>query len=99
VPSQGESRWWLAYLAFQSAALWTQLYAALLFAALNLWYVGRIAYQVKSVGGTGRAFSWQQYFVQYRHWALSQVGVLLLFLPWFPVAREQFPALHQPRPR
>jgi 4-amino-4-deoxy-L-arabinose transferase-like glycosyltransferase len=87
---QGESRWWLAYLAFQSAALWTQLYAALLFAALNLWYVGRIAYQVKSVGGTGRAFSWQQYFVQYRHWALSQVGVLLLFLPWFPVARGNF---------
>ena len=88
--AHGEARWWPAYLAFQSAALWTQLYASLLFAALNLWYVGRMVAQVRSGAGEGRAFSWQQWLASHRRWAISQVGVVLVFLPWLPVAWGNF---------
>ena len=39
--SAGERRWWPAYVPLMAAALWTQLYGAFLFAALNAWYVRR----------------------------------------------------------
>jgi mannosyltransferase len=88
--ADGEGRWWPAYALVQAAALWTQLYASLLFLALNTWYVGVILARIGPAGGRLHWSGWWKRLVPYRTWLVAQVGVIVLFLPWIPVAWGKF---------
>lgn len=69
-----------AYVLLGSAALWTLYYSAFLLVALNLmvaaWWLARGRRQP-----AGRPWAVA--------WVLAQVGVLLLYAPWLPVAWRQ----------
>ncbi|MGI8915048.1 MAG: glycosyltransferase family 39 protein [Chloroflexota bacterium] len=82
----GEDRWWPAYVALQAAALWTQLYAALLFLALNVWYVAwYVAAQRQGATDGPRVRRW----MPPARWAISQVAAVAIFSPWVPVALQR----------
>jgi uncharacterized membrane protein len=71
------------YSLLGAAALWTLYYAAFLLVALNLlvaaWWLAGL--RPGRRGAAGRAWL--------AAWLLAQVGALLLYLPWLPVAWRQ----------
>ncbi len=78
---QGAVPWWrlALYAALGAAALWTLYYSAFLLLALNLLVVAWWLVWRRQPGG-GRWLA---------GWALAQLGVLLLYAPWLPVAWRQ----------
>ncbi len=101
-------RWWLLYVLVMSAALWTHLYATLLFVALNVSYATRVLYAWwVQKGGTvaittpcvGHSVTRPKYallLAGHRPWLAAQIGVVLTFSPWIPVAMNRVGAYTSP---
>ncbi len=79
----GAPRWWLVYTPAMAAALWTQLYGALLFGALNL---AAVAMLLKRQASRARKTADKSAERTTRRWLVAQIGVVLIFAPWLPVA-------------
>lgn len=74
---------WLAYVLAAAAGLYTLYYFAFLLLALNLLVLLRLWGQARHVAqpATRRTFLGR--------WLVAQLAVLLLFLPWLPIAFRQ----------
>jgi len=74
------ARWrpWVAYILCAAAGLWVLYYFAFLLVAINLLAVGWWLGQRQRTG-----WGWLG------SWALAQLAVVLLYLPWIPVAWRQ----------
>ncbi|MBC7235764.1 MAG: glycosyltransferase family 39 protein [Chloroflexi bacterium] len=68
----GRWPWWVGYVLITSAALYTHYYAVFVVGVENL----LVLYGLFRGWARGRLL---------RVWALAQLGVFLLFLPWFPI--------------
>lgn len=77
-PSPARRRAWLGYVLTAAAGLYTLYYFAFLLAAVNLGYL------LTHVG--------QRRCVPWRAWCAAQAAIILLYLPWLPIAWRQIVA-------
>ncbi len=86
-PGEGVHRWGILYLLTAAAGLYTHYAFPLALAAANLAVLLQLFLRAHLADHPGRALGRRLW-----RWAALQVGALILFAPWLPVAARQLAA-------
>jgi len=93
VPSSGGRRELVIYVLAAAAGLYTLYYFAFLLIALNLWVIAVAGFEFRVPSSRFRVpssgFRVPGSRFRLRAWFLAQMAVVLLYLPWLPIAWRQ----------
>jgi uncharacterized membrane protein len=104
-PAGGAASWWLVYALASAAGLYSLYYFAFLLVPLNLWALWRVATKDQrrrtddrrpqtadrrsAPPGSKSAIRAPQSAIRFAPLVLADLAIVLLYLPWLPVALKQ----------